>query len=295
MLSDKHWDGTTLFASHTRPNIGLLSSYCVSTALIKISLILQYLRIYRRGTLLFNACRMLLVLVACWGLTYSIMAWVPCVPVSTYWTQIYSPSTPTRCYGYGSTSVAVFRATYESHAIANVILDLLVLALPVPLYFQTDTPLRTIQGLLALLFMGMVVNVFSLWRFVSMLYHRSTTYPTFDPMWYGPVSIVMAGMEIAAACICASVPVFWGPMVASASQLFGHIFVTKEVKVTTQHRFELFGSKDDISTLAPRLGTDLECYKREAKLVGKKYEARVGCTEEGAVSFQYNHEGIWAG
>jgi hypothetical protein len=60
--------------------------------------------------------------------------------------------------------------------------------------------------------------------------------------------IVMAGLETASACICASVPVFWGPMLASASQLLGDIFVTKEVHVTTEHRFANLSSGESDDT-----------------------------------------------
>jgi len=90
------------------------------------------------------------------------------------------------------------------------------------------------------------VNIFSVWRFATTIEHQAATYPTFDPTWYGAVTIVMAGLETASACICASVPVFWGPMLATASQLLGQIFITKEIHVTTEHRFEDLESNDTI-------------------------------------------------
>lgn len=88
------------------------------------------------------------------------MAWVPCVPVSTYWNVIYrvgdtdGDAEPMRCYAYGSQFVSVFKATYESHAAVNMALDLLVMALPIPLYFQIGTPLKTRMGLVGILIMG---------------------------------------------------------------------------------------------------------------------------------------------
>jgi hypothetical protein len=93
------------------------------------------------------------------------------------------------------------------------------------------------------------VNIFSVWRFATTVEHRATTYPTFDPTWYGPISFVMAALETASACICASIPVFWGPLLASASQLLGQIFVTKEIHVTAEHRFEAFDSDDAFQDL----------------------------------------------
>ncbi|KAK3321791.1 hypothetical protein B0H66DRAFT_180863 [Apodospora peruviana] len=220
------------------------ATYCMSTALIKMSLLLQYLRLYRPGTALYNICRGLLVFIALWGIAYSIMAWVPCVPVPTYWTHLYNPTEEVKCYAYGSQLVSVFTATYESHAALNLVLDLLVMALPIPLYFQVDTPLKTKMGLVAIIVMGAFVNVFALWRFITMVQHKSTTSPTFDPTWYGPTPIVMAGLETASACICASVPVFWGPLIVSAaSGLRQMIFVTKEVQVTSQTRFDIGGDR----------------------------------------------------
>ena len=68
----------------------------------------------------------------------------------------------------------------------------------------------------------------------------------------------MAGLETASACICASIPVFWGPMLASASQLLGQIFVTKEIHITTEHRFQDFESNDTIhlGTAATGMGVE---------------------------------------
>ncbi|KAK4141466.1 uncharacterized protein C8A04DRAFT_30965 [Dichotomopilus funicola] len=220
-------------------------SYAMSTALIKISLPLQYMRLYQPGTPFHNTCRILVVFIGLWGTAYSILAWVPCVPVSDYWTVIYEQDmSGLKCYGYGSQYVSVFTATYESHAAVNMMLDLVVMGLPIPLYFERGAHGRTRLGLVGIIAMGTMVNVFSIWRFATTMQHRAATYPTFDPTWYGPITIVMAGLETATSCMCASIPIFWGPLVTSASQLLGQIFVTKEVHVTTERRFDTFGSNE---------------------------------------------------
>jgi hypothetical protein len=128
----------------------------MSTALIKISLLLQYMRLYRRGSLLHNTCRGLVVFVALWGVAYSAIAWVPCVPPSVYW-ESFEPSkdvSQLRCYGYGSQYVRSFVATYESHAAVNLVLDLVVMGLPIPLYFEPGAHGRTIMGLFGIIIMG---------------------------------------------------------------------------------------------------------------------------------------------
>jgi hypothetical protein len=127
----------------------------MSTALIKISLLLQYMRLYQRGTRLYNTCKWLVVFISLWGVAYSIIAWVPCVPVSDYWTVLYEQDiSGLRCYGYGSQSVEVFKATYESHAAVNMLLDLVVMALPIPLYFEPGARGRTRMGLVGVILMG---------------------------------------------------------------------------------------------------------------------------------------------
>lgn len=76
-------------------------------------------------------------------------------------------------------------------------------------------------------------NFLSIWRVATIVEHRATTSPTFDPTWYGPGSILLATLEVDVATICASVPVFW-PVISSR---IDKIFVTQEIKIERVHRF----------------------------------------------------------
>lgn len=58
------------------------------------------------------------------------------------------------CYGYGSLNAETFFATYSSASLINMILDIIILLIPVPLYFRKCTEPRTKMGLLGLLVMG---------------------------------------------------------------------------------------------------------------------------------------------
>lgn len=78
------------------------------------------------------------------------------------------------------------------------------------------------------------VNVFSIWRLATIVEHRAATWPTKDPTWYSPISILLAVLEVDCASICASVPIFWPALVES----WGMIFVTKEITVTHEHRLD---------------------------------------------------------
>jgi hypothetical protein len=77
------------------------------------------------------------------------------------------------------------------------------------------------------------VNVISIWRVATVFEHKATTSPTFDPTWYGPISILLTILEVNAATICASVPVFWPVLTARLDK----IFVTQEIKIERTHRF----------------------------------------------------------
>lgn len=62
---------------------------------------------------------------------------------------------------------------------------------------------------------------------------RATTFPTFDPTWYGTTPIILAALEVDTATICAALPVFW-PVLRQLS--INQILVTREVNVTLEHR-----------------------------------------------------------
>lgn len=99
---------------------------------VKLSLLTQYLRLFeetrdmpltrrlRTVTLVFIALSSL------WGLAYSFLAWVPCVPISGLW----NPLEKAVRYGYGSQDIDVFVGTYISHATTNMALDLAVFGIP---------------------------------------------------------------------------------------------------------------------------------------------------------------------
>lgn len=72
-------------------------TYSVSTALIKLSLLFQYLRIFDSGPVR-KLCIWLIVIISCWGAAFSFMAWLPCFPVRAYWDWSLAGA---RCYAYG--------------------------------------------------------------------------------------------------------------------------------------------------------------------------------------------------
>lgn len=205
------------------------AAYTSSTTFIKLALLFQYLRVYERGTVMHRICIIVAIFTALWGAAYSFMAWVPCFPVSAFW----DITAEGRCYGFGSRVAADLVATFEGHTAVNMALDLIILIIPIPLFWKAGTSFAQRMRLLALLTMGCMVIVFAAWRMVTIVEHQAATSPTPDPTWYGPISILLAVLEVDAAAMCASVPIFWPTL----SDQWGKIFVTQEIKITRETRY----------------------------------------------------------
>jgi hypothetical protein len=126
-------------------------SYVLSTTFIKISLLFQYTRLFAPTSVIHRVCKLLIVFTALWGFAYGFIAWFPCFPVQNFWL-----GTGEHCYGYGSSDAGPFVATFETHSSINMLLDMLVLTLPIPLYFERGTTSRTRVGLVGLLLVGVL-------------------------------------------------------------------------------------------------------------------------------------------
>ncbi|KLU86083.1 hypothetical protein MAPG_05102 [Magnaporthiopsis poae ATCC 64411] len=202
--------------------------YTVATAIIKLSLLFQYLRIPSQG----RVCHWLIITaitgVSIWGIIFSILAWYPCTKVSLFWDadDIGFFSSP-HCWFFASPYVREVRTAYLSHGVTNMILDMVVLLLAAPLFWRKDKSARTNRGLLALVTMGAFVTGLAIWRVRSIIKNQTGTWPTLDPFFYTPTTIVLSYLEISCASVVASVPVFWPVLLRQISRIIV-VEVTKE-------------------------------------------------------------------
>ncbi|TEA16146.1 hypothetical protein C8034_v001061 [Colletotrichum sidae] len=197
----------------------------MSTTFIKVAILLQYLRTFERGSKSRRLTILMLFITVIWGTVYIFLAWIPCVPVRAYWDWSIGPS---KRWAFGSQIAEELIRTYEIHATSNMILDFIIFAIPLPLYFNSDVSKKSRKSVLGLFLLGSVVIMLAAWRLAALIGSRAGTYPTLDVTWYAPVPMVLTALEIDVAAICASLPVFW-PVLKSS---MGNIFVTHEVKVT---------------------------------------------------------------
>ncbi|OTB05428.1 hypothetical protein M426DRAFT_139906 [Hypoxylon sp. CI-4A] len=206
-----------------------LATYTISTTLMKLCLLTQYLRIFEVGSRSRLICWIGLVICGLWGAAFSFCALFPCFPVYGFWDW----QTSSTCYGFGSRVSSQTAGTFAAHTGTNVVLDAMVLAIIVPLYFRKDTAWKQRLGIGILLLLGVLVLLISIWVLQTIVENKAGTYPVLDPTWYGPKSIILAAIEVDLASICASIPTFY-PILRQG--FLGNIFVTQEVHVTRQHR-----------------------------------------------------------
>lgn len=127
--------------------------YICQTALIKISLLLQYLRIFKAGTMRW-VCLSLLVIILLWGTAYGFLAWFPCFPVKGYWDRTINA----KCYGYGFEFATRdhFVALFESHTALNMTFDLAVFLTPMVLFKVPNLSKKSLIGMIGVFLFGAV-------------------------------------------------------------------------------------------------------------------------------------------
>lgn len=103
--------------------------YMTESAIIKISLLLQYLRIFKAGVMRW-ICITLLVIVSLWGLGFFVVGWFPCFPVRGAWQRELNA----KCYGFGLKDVPSFVAFFKAFSTSNMVFDIIIFVVPLVLF-----------------------------------------------------------------------------------------------------------------------------------------------------------------
>ncbi|POS76514.1 hypothetical protein DHEL01_v205084 [Diaporthe helianthi] len=200
--------------------------FTVSNALVKVSLLIQYLRTFV-DPLLRRLCITLTLITCAYGIAFSFLGWVPCIPVEGFWRRDLNAF----CYAYGSTDKHQVYITVVLANALNMVLDVMIFVLPIPLLFRKDTVRNTKVGLLALFGLGIVINIIACLRLAA---NQSLTEQDMDDdlTYKFPLIFILGEVENRLSCILASIPVFW-PVV---SQKIQEIFVTREFSVESTYQ-----------------------------------------------------------
>ncbi|KAL0257126.1 hypothetical protein SLS55_007936 [Diplodia seriata] len=206
-------------------------SYFYSTTLIKVSLLLQYLRLFEKRSKTYYLIIAMTVLISLWGFAYSALLAFACSPAQKFWDY----NRPGKCFGFGAgaNDPETFFTSFATHSATNMALDIIVFTFPIFSLSAMDLEGRRKYAIAGLATLGAVVVALSVARLASIAETRAGTYPVTDPTWLAPTSIVLSCLEVDIAVLCASIPIFW-PLISALT--FGKIFVVDEVIVRTEER-----------------------------------------------------------
>ncbi|KAL2132013.1 hypothetical protein VTI74DRAFT_4319 [Chaetomium olivicolor] len=215
------------------------ATYPVSATLIKLALLLQYLRVFGTGTRTRVFCKCMIAISAAWGATFMVLRWVPCSPVYAYWDF---SSENVRCWGFGSRDPLQFMRVFMAQAVSTSVLDFIIFTIPIQLCFKPETQRKTRFCLLGLFILGFLSISCAILRMVFVIQNFTADTFRFDPSWYDATTDGLASLEVHLAAVCAALPVFW-PVLTTR---WDRIFVTTEVTVTRE--FGRFHPKTNTET-----------------------------------------------
>ncbi|KAF2792206.1 hypothetical protein K505DRAFT_418599 [Melanomma pulvis-pyrius CBS 109.77] len=218
--------------------------YAVTSTFVKVSLLCQYLRIFRAGKIRIT-CYVLLVLVSLWGFAYCFLSFFPCIPIRGFWDRTL---TTAKCYGLGFGDIKAAKTSFISFAAMNMAFDIAIFLIPMVEYVKLGLGRKQVVALTGLLTLGSVVVLMSILRLWTAVRNHQDTLASMDFTWWFPLTLIISCIELDFAIICASLPIFWPKVVVYLAQ----IFVTNEVHVTHHSRL------DDDADGGPRSGRDYE-------------------------------------
>lgn len=120
--------------------------YVASIALTKISMLLLYLRLFP-GDQLRLAVKMVLAFTTAWGIAILFANVFACSPISYFWTQ-WDGEHKGECVNNDQLLWA--------HALINIVLDAVIIALPMPTLFKLNMNWRKKAGVIVMFAIGIV-------------------------------------------------------------------------------------------------------------------------------------------
>ncbi|KAJ4331604.1 hypothetical protein N0V95_009850 [Ascochyta clinopodiicola] len=180
--------------------------YNISITMTKISMLLQYYRIftlYKMRIPVYIA----LGIVGIWGLTLLFTSIFSCIPVQAFWKV--EENADAKCVN--------LVALWYTNASVNIMTDIMVAAIPVPGIWGLHIPKRQKIALLGILTIGWfvcIVSVLRLWVVSVFARHMD------DSSYYSAPTAYWSSIESNLAIVCASLPAL-KPLVVSIVPVFG--------------------------------------------------------------------------
>ena len=163
--------------------------YTVAVTLAKYSILLFYSRIFKEKRFLL-ALRLVAVVVLLWFIAIQAAVFASCVPITALW----DISVQGTCIN--------FTAFYQGSGIPNVILNLVILALPLPMIWSLEIEKKHKFALSGVFLMGSLVVIISIVRLVFL-----ARLEAFDITWTYVDAGIWTAVEPGVAVISASLPI----------------------------------------------------------------------------------------
>ncbi|KAF1961286.1 hypothetical protein CC80DRAFT_464073 [Byssothecium circinans] len=166
-------------------------AYCTSLTLTKMSILLQYRRIFSTKEARIPIYLVMALCVGC-GLVSLFTCIFTCVPVDAFWDVLKRPSA--KCVHEHS--------FYLANAAMSIATDVLVVLLPIKGIWSLQIAKRQKIALILILTVGWVVCIVSILRLHSIV--QATGHP--DKAWYSAAPAYWSSIEVNLAIVCASTP-----------------------------------------------------------------------------------------
>ncbi|KAI9150321.1 LOW QUALITY PROTEIN: Satratoxin biosynthesis SC0 cluster protein [Paramyrothecium foliicola] len=166
--------------------------YNASLSMCKLSIALQYYRVFRTATMqkIIKAIIVLLVIYSMWSILGTVLT---CVPVSKWWT----PTKEGKCFDRNIINYV--------NAGINIFTDLIMLAIPIPLLHKLQISRKQKFILVGVFACGGLACIMSIIRIHS-LYQIGVAPPAKQSEVEGVNIAIWSGIEIYVGIMCASVP-----------------------------------------------------------------------------------------
>ncbi|KAB5575254.1 hypothetical protein GE09DRAFT_1215047 [Coniochaeta sp. 2T2.1] len=210
--------------------------YSGSVATIKISLLFQFLRVFKKYSWQWWIAAATQAITCGWGFAMLFIAIFPCLPRPDAWWN----GTMKGCYGLASPNQTVAVNLILGHGASNLILDTVVFSLAFMLQFETDVPAKR-GAARALFLVGACSWALAVWRLAEIVESKGAGV-AFDPAFEQPSAYLISVAEVCLAALYATIPFFW-PVITALNQ----IFVKYEFEVSSESRWPDAGDEIELA------------------------------------------------
>ncbi|KAF3058313.1 hypothetical protein GL218_05829 [Daldinia childiae] len=166
--------------------------WIISSAIVKLSILAFYLRVFSILDYIRFSAWFLIVMVTCWLIGSTVAHGLQCQPVAKIWQD----SLPGHCLDTES--------LFLIGSIADVVMDFLILALPLPAIIRLQMPLSRKLELVVIFALGGLTCVLSLVRFLEA---KDSIYDRSDITWKSWFPLIWGVAEPCLGTLCACLPI----------------------------------------------------------------------------------------